>query len=37
LGEVKQGIHGPFIPLAIVEVFGHERPTRAYKGTHSKS
>jgi hypothetical protein len=36
LGEVKQGIQGPLIPLAIVEVFGHEHPSRAYNGTHSK-
>lgn len=37
LGEVKQGIHGPFIPLVIVEVFGQELPSTAYKRTHSKS
>lgn len=37
LGEVKQGIHGPFIPLVIVEVFGHEHPSTAHKCTHCKS
>lgn len=37
LGEVQQGIDGPFIPLAIVEVFGHEHPSKAYKGTHIRS